>query len=72
MKDESYDRGADRSDGGIPIPSDGLLFKLAVYIASLSVRWFGSVEPDTDPVESPDPVYPFNGYLGFEEGDLTS
>ncbi|MCH8279720.1 MAG: hypothetical protein J4N84_12680 [Chloroflexi bacterium] len=53
MEDHSYDGDADPSAN--PIPTDGLLFKLAVCIGGLSDRLFGGVVPDSDAVESPDP-----------------
>ena len=65
MRDESYDEGADRSESPSPIPTDGLLFKLAECISGLAVRWFGSVEPDSDPVVSPEPDYPLGWYCGI-------
>ncbi len=61
MRDESYDEGADLS----AIPRDGLLFKLAVCIVGLYEWWFGSVEPDSGPVESPYPVQYFGWYCGI-------
>ena len=65
MGDHSYDGDADPSANPTPIPTDGLLFKLAVCIGGLYVRLFGSPVADSDPVESPDTVYPFEEYCGI-------
>ena len=63
MEDHRYDGDADPSAN--PIPTDGLLFKLAVCIGSLSDRLFGGAVPESDPVESPDPDYALDWYCGI-------
>ena len=65
MKDHYYDGDSGPSANPTPIPTDGLLFKLAVCIRGLYVWLFGSPVADSDPVESPDPVYPFDSYCGI-------
>lgn len=62
-EDHSYDGDADPSDN--PIPTDGLLFMLAVCIGGLYDRLFGGTVPDGDTVEPPEPDYPFGGYCGI-------
>ena len=63
--DHSYDADADPSANPTPIPTDGLWFKLAVWIGGLYDRLFGGAVPDSDPVESPDPGYPFDWSCGI-------
>ena len=65
MEDYSYAGDADPSVNPTPIPTDGLLFKLAVCVGALYDRMFGGIMPDSDPIESPDPDFPFAGYCGI-------
>ena len=65
MEDHSYDGDADPPANPTPIPRDGLLFMLAVYIGGLFDRLFWGTGPDGDPIESPMPDYPFDGYCGL-------
>lgn len=44
-----------------PVPTDGLLFKLATYISALFDRAFGTTVYDLDSVEGADSGYPICG-----------
>ena len=59
VRDHSYDASADPPANPTLIATDGLWFKLAVWIGGLYDRLFGGAVPDSDPVESPGPDYPF-------------
>ncbi len=65
MEDHSYDGDADPSANPTPIPTDGLLFKLAVCIGGLYDRLFGGTVRDSDPVESEDHDYLLDWYCGI-------
>ena len=65
IEDHSCDGEAERSTNPTPIPTDGLLFKLAVCIGGVSDRLFGCTGPDCDPIGPAKTDYPLDGYCGF-------
>ena len=63
--DHSHDGDADASINPTPVPTDGLLFKLAVCMGGLYDRLLGGIVPDSDPIESPDPDDLSGWYCGI-------